>query len=75
MVLSYILNKIKLYYNYNEIELIRMNLKHTKTLKKRFFIPKKEDILNKMYTIKYRNNPRFNKTELIKIKESLKPIY
>ena len=71
---SYILNKIGLYYNYNEIELIKMNLKHTKTLKKKFFIPKKEDILNKMYIIKYRNNPRFNKDELIRVKESLKSI-
>lgn len=72
MVFTYILNKLGLYYN--EIELIKMNLKSTKTLKKTFFVPMEKDILNKMYIIKYRNNPRFNKNELIKVKDTLKPI-
>ena len=49
-----------------------MNLKHTKTLKKKFFIPTQKDILNKMYIIKFKNKPRFEKNEIIKIKNSLK---
>ena len=74
MVLYYILNKLGLGYNYNEIEKVKMNLKHTKTLKKKFFIPTQKDILNKMYVIKFKNKPRFEKNEIIKIKNSLKSI-
>tara|TARA_B100000401_G_C52593521_1_gene618403 strand:+ start:430 stop:657 length:228 start_codon:yes stop_codon:yes gene_type:complete len=74
MVLSYILDKFRYYFNYNEIELVKMKLRKTKTLKKKFFIPKKKDILNKIYIIKYKNNPRFNRDELIKIKQNLKSI-
>ena len=75
MVFSYILNKLGLY-KYNEskseIDIIRSNLKHTVMLKRQFYIPNKIDLLNKMYMIKYKNNPKIDCDELLKAKQNLK---
>ena len=72
-MITYILNKLG-YYNYDELNYIRHNLKHTKTLKKQFYIPNKKELLNKMITIRYKNKLLFNNNDLINSKKNLKSI-
>lgn len=75
MVLNYILSKLGLIYNEsNEIINVRKNLKRTSTLRRKFYVPKKKEILNKLYIIKYRNNPKFNIDDLLRAKNNLKNI-
>ena len=73
MVLNYILSRLGLIYNEsNEIINVRKNLKHVNTLKRKFYVPEKKEILNKLYIIKYRNNPKVNIDDLLLAKKNLK---
>jgi hypothetical protein len=75
MVLNYILSKLGLIYNEsNEIINVRNNLKRTSTLRRTFYVPEKKEILNKLYIIKYRNNPKFKIDDLLRAKNNLKNI-
>lgn len=60
-------------YNYY-LDDVKKNLKPTKTLKKIFYIPTKNEIQNKNFMIRIKNKPKICKDELIKIKKNLNPI-
>lgn len=63
-----------LFYEKNELEKIRCNLKKTVTLKKIFYTPNIIELQNKMFFIKHKNKYKINPTELLKVKDTLKPI-
>ena len=69
------LNTIGLYNVFNEgdYELIkiRQNLKHTVTLKKQFYIPTKEEIVNKYQILINRRKPRIDVEALVNAKKNL----
>ena len=41
-------------------------------LKRQFYVPNKIDLLNKIKMIKYKNNPKIDYDELLKVKQTLK---
>ena len=63
-----------LFYEKNELEKIKYNLKKTVTLKKTFYTPNIIELQNKMFFIKHKNKYKINPTELLKVKDTLKPI-
>ena len=69
------LNKIGLYNIFNEgnYELIkiRKNLKHTITLKKQFYVPTEQEIMNKYQMIINRKKPKIDVNSLIEAKKNL----
>jgi Fe-S cluster assembly scaffold protein SufB len=66
---SYIYSEEDLY-NYYLCD-IKKNLKPTKTLKKVFYIPTKNEIQNKHFMIHIKNKPKINTIELINAKKNL----
>jgi len=69
---EYIYSKEDIYNNY--LIDIKNNLKHTITLKKKFYIPSKLEILNKHFMIQLKNKPKINIQDIIDTKNNLKPI-
>jgi len=63
-----------LFYEQNELEKVKCNLRKTVTLKKIFYTPNIIELKNKMFFIKHKNKYKINPTELLKIKDRLKPI-
>ena len=56
--------------DYNLIE-IKNKLKHTVTLKRRFFAPTELEIINKYHMIKNKSRPKINVSDLINAKKNL----
>ena len=77
-MLNKILFNIGLYEYFNDDDYtlmeIKNNLKSTKTLKKKFYIPNKIDILNKYHKIQIKKKPTINISEILLIKKNLKSI-
>lgn len=69
-VADYIYSKESLYNYY--LEEVKSNLKPTKTLKKKFYTPTKNEIQNRNFMIRIKNMPKITKEELIECKNSLK---
>tara|TARA_B100001564_G_scaffold353150_1_gene361657 strand:+ start:1198 stop:1434 length:237 start_codon:yes stop_codon:yes gene_type:complete len=69
------LNKIGLYNVFNEgdyeIIKIRENLKHTVTLRRQFYTPTKEEIINKYQIIINKKKPRIDVEALVNAKKNL----
>ena len=69
------LNTIGLYNVFNEgdYELIKIreNLKHTVTLRRQFYTPTKEEILNKYQIIINKKKPRIDVEALVNAKKNL----
>ena len=69
------LNRIGLYNIFNEgdYELIKIreNLKHTVTLRRQFYTPTKEEILNKYQIIINKKKPRIDVEALVNAKKNL----
>tara|TARA_B100001564_G_C20202782_1_gene473645 strand:- start:331 stop:567 length:237 start_codon:yes stop_codon:yes gene_type:complete len=69
------LNKIGLYNIFNEgdYELIKIreNLKHTVTLRKQFYAPTEQEIMNKYQMIINRKKPKIDVDSLIEAKKNL----
>jgi len=69
------LNRIGLYnvFNENDYELIkiRKNLKHTVTLKRQFYTPTKEEIVNKYQIIINKKKPHIDVEALVNAKKNL----
>jgi hypothetical protein len=69
------LNKIGLYniFNEDDYELIKIreNLKHTITLKKQFYVPTEQEIMNKYQMIINRKKPKIDVDSLIEAKKNL----
>ena len=70
-MISYILHKMGIY---SELDYVRNNLKHTKTLRRKFYNPNKKEILNKMIMICYKNKLNFTSDDLINAKKKLQHI-
>ena len=69
---NYIYSKETLYNYY--LDDVKNNLKPTKTLKKVFYIPTKNEIQNKNFIIRIKNKPKISEDELITIKKKLTAI-
>tara|TARA_Y100000389_G_C17168782_1_gene368067 strand:- start:322 stop:564 length:243 start_codon:yes stop_codon:yes gene_type:complete len=69
-VADYIYSKENLYNYY--LEEVKNNLKPTQTLKKKFYIPTKNEIQNKSFMIRIKNKPKIIKEQLIECKKNLK---
>ena len=69
---NYIYSKETLYNYY--LEDVKNNLKPTKTLKKIFYIPTKNEIQNKNFMIRIKNKPKINCNELIECKKNLNKV-
>ena len=54
------------------LEEVKNNLKPTQTLKKKFYIPTKNEIQNKSFMIRIKNKPKITKEQLIECKKNLK---
>lgn len=67
-MISYILHKMGIY---SELDYIRNNLKHTKTLRRKFYKADQKEILNKMIMICYKNKLNFTSDDLINAKKKL----
>ena len=70
-MISLLLHKLGIY---NEIDYIRNNLKHTKTLRRKFYKPDEREVLNKMIMICYKNKLYFNSEDLINAKKKLQSV-
>ena len=53
---------------------IKTNLKHTKTLKKQFYFPSKNELLNKKFMIELKKKSKINVEELKNIKNKLQKV-
>jgi len=69
---NYIYSKETLYNYY--LDDVKSNLKSTKTLKKIFYIPTKNEIQNKNFMIRIKNKPKISEDELITSKKKLTTI-
>lgn len=70
-MISYVLHKLGIY---SELDYIRNNLKHTKTLNKKFYKPDPKEVLNKMILICYKNKLNFTSDDLINAKKKLQNV-
>ena len=69
---NYIYSKEELYNYY--LDDVKNNLKPTKTLKKVFYNPTKNEIQNKHFMITIKNKPKITSNELITAKKNLTKI-
>lgn len=70
-MISYVLHKIGIY---SELDYIRNNLKHTKTLRRKFYNANQKEILNRMIMICFKNKLNFTSDDLINAKKNLQNI-
>lgn len=50
---------------------IKNKLKHTVTLKRKFYVPTKHEIINKYHMIKTKNLPKISVNDLVNAKKNL----